>query len=432
MIRLETPQLDLIEAELREIGVTDLPSDYWLEDIEQVPAKTSNLFRIHTDYVGQPHKLKLNESFEQVIIPTTTPFRFQVSLKPGIYTYELSSPSETITGTFQVSVKELFWWLWLQFLAEAFSSLHMVEQRLANPIQLQSFELSFPAELLGLSQSALSLRLFGVSSLNSQVHEAFVQFASALMGQSVPELDQKWALTDPRLESDGSILPLYDSVQARRGSFNLSCRVTGSNWDMSVIENSRTQAAQDVDLMSGLEILLTVPTGGKLLTSSGVTLGFWKGLLKIDLNLSEVCTDIQTATQQATFRLNASHLTPQQLKLRAFGPYREVYEEVLNLLPGQVCKRHYYFSEQPYLVDIRLPDFAPWTLRGLAADLTAVELTGRGPKVATVSNWQKLGYQEVLLIPGNVVGYEHSVPVQKPIAHYVMLAATYSRTGGEA
>ena len=116
MLKLILPSLSTIDQQIRDIGASSLPTgnNFWFEDIPQIPGAVRHLFKVTTDKIGEIHELWLNDTLAKTFIPAEATTAFYLNLNPRIYEYTLKNSTDKVYGSFQISLRELVWWSWIQ------------------------------------------------------------------------------------------------------------------------------------------------------------------------------------------------------------------------------------------------------------------------------------------------------------------------------
>lgn len=261
------PAVSTLEARTRALGASSLPKtqNFWFEDIPQIPATLRALpFQILTDYVGEPHEFLLDGKIFKRFVPSEASSTLEVVLNPRIYSCELVHPRTGTTSqiTFQVSVRELIWWAWIQQLLGPLQRLENLEQRFNSPLHLAVFEASYPQEILGLQSSQWSVRSFAQAGHLKNVAGSTNSFVGGLLGTPVSPLNLNWELRDRRADFSQAQYPFVDSTVSRRSAFlSQASGVVDSSWNHGVLGHQKAPIEnQNSNATSTLRVRLH--TGG--------------------------------------------------------------------------------------------------------------------------------------------------------------------------
>lgn len=238
------PTVSALESRIRTLGASSLPQtqNFWFEDIPQIPAKLQPLpFQILTDYPNEPHELYIDGQLFKRFVPSAGSTTLKLVFNPGVYEGRLVHPRTGAEAeiTFQISVRELVWWAWIQQLLSPLQRLENLEQRFNSPLHLAVFEASYPQDILALQSSQWSVRSFAQAGHLKNVSGSTRIFVSGLLGSPVDTLEPSWELRDRRADFSQALFPFVDSTVSRRCAFLAQDpdRVSASSWNHGVLED---------------------------------------------------------------------------------------------------------------------------------------------------------------------------------------------------
>ena len=163
MLQLIAPDVSNVEKHIRSLGVSSFPTGdtFWYEDIPQILARlATQYFIVNTSEPGKQHQLFLNGREYKTFIPDSDVYSLPLVLQQGIYDYELKTDTTTVSGAFQISLKELIFWTWVQRMIPTFNTLE-IQESLINTLGNEFlFELIYPNDILNLSKTPYSLKSF--------------------------------------------------------------------------------------------------------------------------------------------------------------------------------------------------------------------------------------------------------------------------------
>lgn len=223
MLQLIAPNVSNVEKYIRSLGVSSFPTGdtFWYDDIPQIPARlAAQYFIVNTSEPGKKHVLFLNSSEYLTFIPDSEVFSLPLILQQGIYDYELKTDTTSVSGAFQISLKELIFWTWIQRMVPTFNSLE-IQESLINTLGNEFlFELIYPNDILNLSKTPYSLKSFISSGNENSPSRGLLGFASALMNKAVQGVKSTSDLADSQDDYSHITLPLPYETISRKKSFS--------------------------------------------------------------------------------------------------------------------------------------------------------------------------------------------------------------------
>lgn len=242
MLKLQLPQLNYLEAGIRAIGASTLPTsnNFWFEDVAQLPGHIKQEFSVSTDYPGIVHELWVGIDDDLKLLKVFTPAEslttLVVNLQPGLYNYVLKNEKDKNQGSFQVSIKELVWWTWIQQLVPYFQDLTALESRLNNPFYLFFYEISLPSTLLQLNSSPYGIRCYAQSSNRTSISKNFLSFAMGVFDTPVKKLSYKSQVEELVQIFSYQVVPYISPIMSRRGAFLALSNVVDTSRDFALIQ----------------------------------------------------------------------------------------------------------------------------------------------------------------------------------------------------
>ena len=220
MLQLIVPNVSAIEKYIRSVGVSTFPAGntYWYEDVPQIPAKfATHYFLIKTSQPGKKHVLLLNGAEYTTFIPDKEDYYIGLNLQQDIYDYQLIAGTESYSGSFQISLKELIFWNWIQKLVPSFNNLQIQEDLINTLGNEFLFELIYPSELLNYGTTPLSLKLFLSSGNENSPSRGLLGFSSALFNKPVKNISAGNDLVDSQDSYSQITFPLpYDTISRKK------------------------------------------------------------------------------------------------------------------------------------------------------------------------------------------------------------------------
>lgn len=223
MLQLIAPDVSNVEKHIRSLGVSSFPTGdtFWYEDIPQIPARlATQYFIVNTSEPGKQHQLFLNGREYKTFIPDSEVYSLPLVLQQGIYDYELKTDTTTVSGAFQISLKELIFWTWVQRMIPTFNTLE-IQESLINTLGNEFlFELIYPNDILNLSKTPYSLKSFISSGNENSPSRGLLGFASALMNKPIRGVESTSDLADSQDDYSHITLPLPYETISRKKSFS--------------------------------------------------------------------------------------------------------------------------------------------------------------------------------------------------------------------
>jgi hypothetical protein len=268
MIKLTPPLLTGTKLYIRNLATLNLPegNTYWFEELPQIPflLKRQN-YTLETDSPGKLHQLFLNNKLFKTFTPDISPYNLLLALNAGIYDFTVVCGEDQTSGSFQVSIKEFFWQSWIYNLQGSFLDLEIIEGRFTNPFNLILLEITYPPDIINLSNSAWALRNFSQAASVQGIKGSFDYFASGLLQSNSIFSDLDFGLTDPQEEYSKLTLHFIHPTLARRGFFLQSKDskvIAYTSWNMADI-----QEIDDRNLSLSLDILGSITIHSNILGS---------------------------------------------------------------------------------------------------------------------------------------------------------------------
>jgi hypothetical protein len=263
MLTFLPPALLGTKKYIRDLASSVLPAGntYWFEELPQIPfILQKQIYTLETSQIGVRHEFFLNGKLYKTIVPNTSPFEVKLVLNPGIYEYKISNSKEETVGAFQVSVKEFLWQSWINSLEKPFQDIRVIEGRFKNPLNLILLEVTYPPDILNLSNSPWTLRNFAQASSTVGIQASFDFFASGLLKNSAIFANVDYGLVDTQKEYSKLSLHFVHPTLARRGFF-LQHRdpklVKDATWNYAIIEDSSKRTPiepQSLDYLSTINV----------------------------------------------------------------------------------------------------------------------------------------------------------------------------------
>jgi hypothetical protein len=369
------------------VGVRTLPSGntFWYEDIPQVAALTrkQNL-TIETSLIGYTHTLSINNKVFKKFIPDKSPYYIPFVLNPGIYDYTLECGEESTFGAFQISIKEHFWQSWTRALEPAFQDLMVIEGRFKNPINIVLLEITYPPEILKLSNSSYILRNYFQATHQTGLKASFDWFASGLLGTAAIFTTTNYTYVDPQQDYSKLTLQFADSTIARRGFFLQKHdpeTITKATWNIATIEDKpvyTTVSRQILNYLSSLTINTNVdPLDTQLFDLLDESLVFLKHFERID---------------PFKWSLKALNAGKYYIGVKSLENYNSPARVYTSLPPfsDQEIEIDYYPSRTR--ICVRLKESLKWVMRSVNSEGLVISLNGTGSAVYDITALFLAGY----------------------------------------
>lgn len=383
MLKFTPPELTGITRQyIRSVGTSTLPvgNTYWFEELPQLPftVKKHN-FILETSKIGEKHLFYLNEKLYKTVVPNESPFTIKLVLNPGIYEYKIVNDNEETTGAFQISVKEFFWNCWIQALEKPFQDLNIIEGRFKNPLNLILLEITYPPEILSLSNSPWALRNFSRASSTKNLLNSFDFFASGLFHNNTIFSEIDWKLTDYQKEYSKISIQFSHPTISRRGFFLQKHRakdIKDTTWNYALIEEFNPTVItppQILNYLSTITVRTNLPVRQHNLTPFK--------LYDKDFNLLETLTYVGTETVNnqelnlfTTTQLNAGSYVIVSDKVSGYIKSENLE---INLPPKENQVVDLFFFNKTNLC-IRINEPSDWTLTGRNENRTKPDIIYNG------------------------------------------------------
>jgi hypothetical protein len=411
MLKLKAPVLGRLEQKIRSIGTSTFPlsNNFWFGDIPQIPGKLHHKFTVETDQLGVVHELRLNGSLALRFTPKQSPETIKLVLSNNVYDYVLTAGTVESKGSFQISLKELVWWTWEQQLIASFQDLELLESYFNNPANLMLFEISFPQELLQVSNTPYAIRAFANSTRTKSIQKNLLAFAGGLFDIPVTPLKVASDLTP--VDFSKITIPFLSSSLSRRGAFcsRFSDRIVDTSWDHVNIADSEERSSYEPVSCEFSYFLRVKSHQVEPLQRSEISFSLW------DSELKHKILDLDYARNSAAHTFDFTCISPvQDVTLVANYPidYQPIAPKRLTLIPGYEYVEDIYWKELRTYVQINAPTFLTWTLEQFDLDYNQImHYTGKGSKEFDLDH-SVAGWLRFTAIP--IPGYIFPEPFEQP------------------
>ena len=389
MIKFTPPSLKNTKKYIRDLAVSTLPTGntYWFEELPQIPFIIQNqLYLLETSSLGKKHELFLNEKLHKSFIPFKSPYPLLLVLNPGIYEFKIINEIEETVGAFQVSTKEFLWQSWITSLEKPFQDLNIIEGRFKNPFNLILLEITYPPDILNLSNSPWVLRNFSQAATTPGLGASFDWFASGLFKSNTVYADIDYGLTDPQKEYSKLTLQFTHPTLSRRGFFIQQKDpelIKETSWNYAYIEDSdkRTSTGlQIIDYFSNIVVHVNLQGQFNLYNES----------LQY---LETLQYDSTRSTQGSYYYFSTRKTSGIYYLLSATIPgYLKPDNVFIHLTAKENSIVEFIYEPQFTSIDIQVTPPTDWILTGTNLNLDTIEYSDFGNQLINIEEDYLNGY----------------------------------------